>query len=196
MTRALLPWLCYAASALDDGERFPRRGSGHITGAFACYNLYETADGKTMSLGALEPLFWQRFCDAVDKPDWIPLQFDPLVAEELIGMVKALFKSKSRNDWENFFRSIDACCEPVLELEEAIRHPLSEEGNYWLKDTEKLKGVGLAQPGFPLLFNGKGGELRLPPPAHGEHTAALLNELGYSQADLDRMQAEGLIKLL
>jgi crotonobetainyl-CoA:carnitine CoA-transferase CaiB-like acyl-CoA transferase len=105
MTRGLLPWLTYASSGLTGrNPELPRRGSGYITGAYACYNLYKTADGAYMSLGALEPHFWQRFCEAVGRPQWIPLQFDTASRLKLIEEVQALFAEKSRAEWENSLR--------------------------------------------------------------------------------------------
>ena len=97
MTRGLLPWLVYAAAEPADGGDLPRRGCGHITGAYGCYNLYETADARYMSLGALEPLFWQNFCLAVERPDWVERQFDPETQDELLEELRALFRKKTQD---------------------------------------------------------------------------------------------------
>lgn len=195
MTRGLLPWLVYAASALDENdENLPRRGNGHITGAYACYNIYETADGREMSLGALEPVFWQRFCEAVGKPQWVPLQFEKEGREKLIDKVREVFKSKTRKQWEKFFASIDACCEPVLNLREAIEHPISREGKYWL-DVPLDKGKTEKVTGFPLLFSGRSGKLRFSPPFHGEQTKEILTELGYDNLSREELARKGVIRV-
>ncbi len=192
MARGLLPFLSYPASCLSADQKLPRRGKGQITGAYACYNIYETADCKYMSLGALEPVFWQRFCAAVARKRWIPRQFEEAGRKELIAEVRALFKSKTRLEWEEFFADLDVCCEPVLDLKEAVDHPLSREENYWLhRSTGKGKTEKLA--GFPLLFSGQGGEMRLPPPQHGEHTAEILCELGYDHAAMEELKDDGVI---
>ncbi len=186
MTRGLLPWLTYAASTLGSGESLPRRGNGHITGAFACYNIYETADGKQMSLGALEPQFWQRFCEAVGKPEWSTLQFDHDSREDLIESVSAIFKEKIRKDWEAFFSEIDACCEPVLELQEAIEHPLNKDNLNWIEYC-CADGVKEKLTGFPLLFDDQSGKMLLPPPRHGEHSREILEGLGYDQTEINEL---------
>jgi crotonobetainyl-CoA:carnitine CoA-transferase CaiB-like acyl-CoA transferase len=193
MTRGILPWLTYAASSLESPEEMPRRGCGHITGAYACYNIYETADGKFMSLGALEPVFWQRFCKAVGREKWAELQFDWKGRENLIKETEKIFRGKTRQEWEVLFASIDACCEPVLNLEEAIDHPISRAGGYWIDysvengETEKLTG-------FPLLFSGQSGELRLSPPSHGEHTEEIMQSLGYSSSAVLKLKESGIVK--
>ncbi len=189
MARGLLPFLAYAASGQAESGELPRRGKGLITGAFACYNLYETADGKYMSLGALEPVFWQRFCETVGKPDWIDRQFDQEKRTELIEQVKQLFKKRSRSEWEETFAKVDACCEPVLDLNEAREHPLASQEGYFLKGP-----AGDFMTGFPLLFSGQGGELRLDPPGHGEHTVNILNRFGFGKREIEELKQKKAIK--
>ncbi len=193
MTRGLLPWLTMAASAMNSSEEMARRGSGPITGAYACYNIYETADGKHMSLGALEPVFWERFCEAVGKNQWTALQFEQEGREALIREVQALFKEKTREQWETLFSGLDACCEPVLSLAEAVGYPTGREGRYWIKSVNSA-GETEIMPGFPLLFSGCAGQVRLPPPRHGEHTREILHSLGYNPNDIEQMASEGAVR--
>lgn len=193
MTRGLLPWLVYAAAAPAVGGSLPRRNCGHITGAFACYNLYETADGKYMSLGALEPPFWHRFCLAVNRPDWVERQFDPENREGLVREVQALFMEKRQKEWTGFFKRYDVCCEPVLEFGAAAAHPLAREHSFRV-NVSRPGGSSQEQPGFPLLFSGRGGEVRLPPPLLGEHTLEILESLGYSPAEKERLLQEGAVR--
>ncbi len=194
MTRGLLPWLAYAASYLGTPEEIPRRNNGYITGAFACYNIYKTADGGRMSLGALEPVFWQRFCESVGKPQWVPLQFAQEGRAELIKAVGKIFLEKTRAEWERHFKNIDACCEPVLDLFEAAEHPISRAGDYWLEQTLE-GGKQEKTAGFPLLFSGIQGERRLPPPSHGRHTEEILRSLGYQDQAIAAMARERVVLL-
>lgn len=191
MTRGLLPWLTYAAAL--PGHALPRRGCGHLTGAYACYNLYETSGGRYMSLGALEPRFWQNFCRAVGKPRWIGKQFDPAAQESLLEQLATLFREKTQAEWIEFFAPHDACCEPVLTLEEAAAHPLSQEQGYWI-EVESPGGALKRQPGFPLLFSRCPGRVRLPPPRLGEHSFEVLSALGYSKAAIKELAADGIIR--
>ncbi len=194
MTRGLLPWLVYASSYLSSPKEIPRRNNGYITGAFACYNIYKTADGGQMSLGALEPVFWQRFCESVGKPQWVPLQFEQKSKAALIKAVKQLFLEKTRAEWENHFSNIDACCEPVLDLFEAAEHPVAVAGNYWL-DHAVEDDIRERTTGFPLIFSGVTGEKRLSPPKHGQNAEEVLQTLGYKQEEIAQMAADGVIRL-
>ena len=87
-----------------------------LRGHYACYNVYETADGTWGALGALERKFWDRFCRHVDKPAWAPLQFagDP-VRRELLGDVAALFTTRTLDDWSNELLPVDCCFSRVIE---------------------------------------------------------------------------------
>ena len=194
MTRGLLPTLTLAAATLNSGEDTARRGSGQISGAYACYNLYETADGKYMSLGAMEPIFWQRFCETIGHPEWFELQYDQEKRTVLLEEVSRLFKKKTRSEWVEIFSEADACCEPVLSLEEAVEHPLNHDGSYWIKVKTGTGEIEI-MPGFPMLFSGRGGQIRLKPPQHGEHTREILESHGYRQADIEEMAVNSVVKI-
>ncbi len=193
MVRGQLPWLVYAASAPVIGSRLPRSGSGHITGAYACYNIYRTADQGHMSLGALEPAFWKNFCDTVEMPQWVDRQFDLEYRLELIDQVKELFGSKTREEWCSIFATADSCCEPVLTVEEAASHPVGIENDFWLEN--KLDDGSVEKlVGFPLLFAGQPGCLRRQAPRHGEHSQVILHELGYTDSEIAALRKKGIIK--
>ena len=194
MTRGLLPTLTLAAAAFNRGDDAARRGSGQISGAYACYNIYETADGEYMSLGAMEPFFWQRFCETTGHPEWTKLQYDQEKRTILIEEVGKLFKTKTRLEWIEIFSGVDACCEPVLSLEEAVEHPLNHDGSYWIK-AETGSGEIEIIPGFPILFSGRGGQVRLQPPGHGEHTGEVLENCGYKKADIEELAKNAVIKI-
>ncbi len=192
MTRGQLPLLAYAASAPAVGSNLPRSGSGHITGAFACYYIYRTADNRYISLGALEPVFWKNFCDTVRMPQWVDKQFDLEVRLELIQQVSELFSSKTRDEWCAIFAAADACCEAVLSLEEAASHPLNIENSYW-QESRLDDGTAEKLIGFPLLFSDQTGSLRQQAPQHGEHNEIILKEIGYSDDQIDQLRQKGVI---
>ena len=92
------------------GEPVPRL----LTGGVACYRLYETADGRYLTVAALEPKFWQRLCDLLERPDLVSRAFEPELPE-----LAELFRSRPLADWLALLEGRDTCVGPVLTLEEA-----------------------------------------------------------------------------
>ena len=98
-------------------------GHGLITGGVACYQIYRTADQKFVVLGALEEKFWQAFCTAVERPQWIVRQHEKMPQTALINELRVLFATSSRDDWVALLAETDCCFEPVLVPEEVASHP-------------------------------------------------------------------------
>jgi crotonobetainyl-CoA:carnitine CoA-transferase CaiB-like acyl-CoA transferase len=111
---ALLPYLGAHAS-----QEPQARGDDMLSGSHPFYRVYGCADGRAMALGALEPKFWQRFCDALAHPEWVPRQFDRALSTEL----DALFLTRPRDDWAAMLSPLDCCAEPVLDAHELASHP-------------------------------------------------------------------------
>src|SRR5262249_45256121 len=107
----------FAASTIPVGGKYV------LSGAYPFYNVYETADGRFMTLGALEPKFWANFCRKVGRDDLASRQFDSgEQREKLFDEIREIFRSKSQSDWVELMRDADCCCEPVLSLSEAFEH--------------------------------------------------------------------------
>ena len=81
----MLPWQVWALNGLFHEEWDAARGAQFPNGGAAFYNIYETGDGRFITLGALEDKFWANFCTACDRPEWIGRQWEPRPQEALIG---------------------------------------------------------------------------------------------------------------
>jgi crotonobetainyl-CoA:carnitine CoA-transferase CaiB-like acyl-CoA transferase len=92
------------------GEPVPRL----LTGGAACYAIYETADGRYLTVAALEPKFWRNLCELLERPDLIDRAFEPELPE-----LAELFKSRTLRDSLDLLEGRDTCVGPVLTLEEA-----------------------------------------------------------------------------
>jgi alpha-methylacyl-CoA racemase len=92
------------------GEPVPRL----LTGGAACYRIYETSDGRHLTVAALEPKFWRNLCDLLDRPDLIDRAFDTRLPE-----LEELFRSRTQRDWLHLLEGKDTCVGPVLTLAEA-----------------------------------------------------------------------------
>ncbi len=192
MADGLMPWLSYAASYYFAGAETPRVNKGEITGEYACYNIYQTSDGKYLSLGALEPVFWQNFCRFAGKGEWAEKQFNLEEQAALIEEVNEFFRQKSRDEWVKLILNEDFCCEPVLDISEASEHPHLEKRNFFI-EVSRPDGTSAKQVGYPLKFSSDFGRLNLPPPKLGEHTKEVLNEVGFSLQDIEDFIQRGII---
>ncbi len=155
-------------------------GTLPLQGGLACYNVYETADGKFISLGALEPTFWSDFCKVTGRNDLLPRQFDRAIKDE----VAAIFTGRSLADWLEAFSKSDGCVEPVLSFEEALSHP-----------QVKARGFVREENGHPVGLNSPfvyGSVEARPAPGLGDHTREILGEL-LSENEMDELTQIGVI---
>jgi len=160
------------------------RGTTDLTGGVVCYNIYETQDGKYVTLAALELRFWMAFCQAVGQEDLLGQQYAPAIpGEPAYEALCVLFRSHTRQEWTEVLSEVDACCEPVYTLAEALASaPLQALG---MVDGEKLLlPVRLsAQPAQPLDSA----------PALGQDTAAILAELGHDEGGVTELMVRGVV---
>ncbi|MGH3002804.1 MAG: CaiB/BaiF CoA transferase family protein [Gaiellaceae bacterium] len=94
------------------GDPVPRL----LTGGVACYRIYETADGRHLTVAALEPKFWRRLCELIGRPDLVDRAFEPELPE-----LAELFRTRTLAHWLTLLEHEDTCVGPVLSLEEASR---------------------------------------------------------------------------
>jgi alpha-methylacyl-CoA racemase len=85
-----------------------------LTGAAACYRIYETADARLLTVAALEPKFWRRLCELAGLPELEPRQFEPRVPE-----LEEAIRARPLAEWLDLFEDEDVCAGPVATLEEA-----------------------------------------------------------------------------
>jgi len=188
MTDGSLAWLAMvAAQYLCDGA-VPQRGSGSLTGGFACYLPYEAADGY-VTCGALEPKFWRNFCEGVDRPDLIDKQF---VApdSDVWPPIAEIFRSRTREEWRAFNDEHDAMIEPVLDLDEALDSELVREREMVVEmEQPELGPVRLL--GLPIKLSRTPGDAARAAPALGEHTEEVLREAGLGDEEIAALTESG-----
>ena len=96
------------------GDPLPR----FLTGGLACYRIYATGDGRQLTVGALEPKFFARLCELVDRPELAERQFDPDGQDELAAELGAIFETRPLAGWLRLFDGEDVCVGPVSTLAE------------------------------------------------------------------------------
>lgn len=120
MHHASLYWLMLPAARLLVKDVSPEAADLPTDGTFACYNVYECADGRWLALGALEHHFWVRFCEGIGKPAWAALQYDAAAQIGIIDELRALIATRTRDEWVGTFRNEDLCLSPVRDPREAL----------------------------------------------------------------------------
>jgi crotonobetainyl-CoA:carnitine CoA-transferase CaiB-like acyl-CoA transferase len=190
MADGALSWLAMVAGAYFADSNRPQRGELLLAGSVICYRPYECADGW-VSLGALEPKFWQAWCRGVEREDLIEKQFER-PGSEAHEHAQEIFKARSRADWEAFAREHDCCLEPVLELDEALESDLVKEREMVVEIDQPGAERPVRQLGIPVKLGRTPGEhARLPGPALGEHTEEVLRAAGYSEAEVAELLRTG-----
>jgi alpha-methylacyl-CoA racemase len=89
-----------------------------LTGRYACYDTYQASDGRWLAVAAIEPRFWANLCRLVGLERWSEHQTDDAVQEQIRADLRAVFATKSRDEWTDLLASADTCVSPVLEVAE------------------------------------------------------------------------------
>jgi crotonobetainyl-CoA:carnitine CoA-transferase CaiB-like acyl-CoA transferase len=190
---SLLP--LFATAYLNTGEA-PVPGHSALDGGLPCYNIYETQDGKHVTLAALEYKFWHTFCTRIGHLELLPFHVPvgPGEREQAIELLSNIFKTKTRDEWLAELADIDACVGPVYTLDEALNDPQAQARG--VSVISQAPGEGgesfRTLPSFPRI-SGVEQEQRYSAPGMGEHTQSLLQELGYSEQEIEGFRTGGVI---
>ncbi len=153
-----------------------------------CYLPYEAADGW-VSCGALEPKFWAAFCNGVERPDLIEVQFEAPGSDGW-REVAEVFRSRTRDEWKAFNDEHDCCIEPVLDIDEALDSELVRARGMVVEMEQPGLGT-VRQLGAPVKMSRTPADPTRPAPAFGEHTEEVLREAGYSDEEIAAMLESG-----
>jgi crotonobetainyl-CoA:carnitine CoA-transferase CaiB-like acyl-CoA transferase len=171
----------------------PVRGESRLGGGHACYNIYETKDGKFLALGCLEKKFWEELCRCLKREDLRAELMAPLPRQtEIMQELRAIFLQKDREEWMMILGQYDICFSPVNSLSEALADPQVQDRALWFQAPHPAGGE-IPQQGFPIKFSQDQPELRIPPPLLGEHTREIMKTMGYDEAAIERLKAKGVV---
>ena len=196
MTEGVMSLLPLAATAYLNSGEAPIPGRSGLDGGLPCYNIYETQDGKHVTLAALEYKFWHTFCTHIGHLELLPFHVPvgPGEREQAIDMLRAIFKTRTRDEWVAELAEIDTCFGPVYTLEEALNDPQAQARGVSVNSqvADETASAFRTLPSFPRI-SGVEQEQRYSAPGMGEHTVELLQAIGYSEAEIGQFKAGGVI---
>jgi crotonobetainyl-CoA:carnitine CoA-transferase CaiB-like acyl-CoA transferase len=179
----------------------PERGTLAFSGAYPYYNVYQTKDGKFISIGCVEPAFWENLCRAINKEEFIPYCFahehtfqSPQGEkwDEIMSSLEQIFLTKTRDEWFDILRQYDVPVGKVYSIDESFSDPHVLHRRM-VEEIEHSSLGTIKQIGIAVKLSDTAGKVRSLPPKLGEHTEEILKNLGYSEDRISKMRASGTI---
>ena len=165
-----------------------KKGTNIFDGGSPFYQVYETKDNKYISVGSLEPQFYQLLMDKLNLGEDFKNQMDISKWPELIDKLENLFKSKTQNEWNDLLENTDVCYAPVLSINEAREHPHMKARNNFISIED------VVQPTPAPRFSETNSESPKKAPKLGENNEEILLQLGYTDEDIKSFKERKIIQ--
>ena len=176
-------------AANQSGFWTDERGTNLLDSGAHFYEVYETADGKYISLGSIEPQFYAALLSKLgEDAKYFEQQFDaanwPAMKEKMAG----IFKRKTRDEWDAVFAGANACYAPVLAMGEVRHHPHHRARGTFIDDGE------VWQPAPAPRFSRTQAGIHRGAARVGEHSTEILRDFGFTDAQVAALLASGAIR--
>jgi alpha-methylacyl-CoA racemase len=166
-------------------------GNAPLSGRYACYDIYRTADDRWISVGAIETKFWANLCNALGLQQWIERQYDEDSQDDARTALAAAFRTKTRDEWVALLAHADTCVSPVLSSREAAADDgFASRGAYataCASSGEEWRQLA------PLLAGAKRASRYLLPDRGTTDTNDVLSDCGITTDEVARLRDEGVI---
>ena len=186
---ALAMGALFGAGFLVNGEE-PAREETFLNGG-CLYDFYETRDGRHLSLGSLEAVFFNSFCEAIGRRDLMASGIAPDDGGKIKSELCRLFKTKTLDEWVEFSAGIDACIEPVLTMSEVAADPQTQ-ARQMIVDVALPDGKTVRQFAHPVKFSKTPPQYRFAGVPAGTHNREILLDIGYTEEDIAAFRKSGL----
>jgi len=188
MTDAVVELTSIQISPYLHSGMVPERGKTMFTGHYPWYNVYETKDGKYISIGALEPWFYANLCELIGCQHFIEHQFaEGEKREEIFNYFRETFLTKTRDEWVALLRQRDTCVAPVYTIEELVSDPQLIARRMIIESDHPTMGR-VKQVGSMHKLSDSPVEARNWSTRFGQHTDEILRELGYDDAKIEELR--------
>jgi alpha-methylacyl-CoA racemase len=179
----------------------PRRGEGFLGGSYPYYAIYETRDGKLLTIGCTEPWLWENFCQAIGRPDFARFARQPdqfvraaNAEEEAVRRdVETIIRTRDRDDWYERLVRADVCVGKVYDVEEVVEDPQISHRQMIVEAEHPTVGK-VRQFGIAIKLSETPGSVRSAAPLPGEHTESVLKDLGLGAEDIAQLREKRVIE--
>lgn len=154
------------------------------------YSVYKTKDGRYLSIGTIEPKFWQKMCRLIDLPELESRQFDFANSAEIKEKLAAAFAGKTQAEWLELIGKDEFCVTPIRTLQEALDSSLTTEQSQMLV-TKKEDFGNYTYVKSAAKLSDTPGTIRKRAPYLGEHTQKVLESAGYTKEEIAAMHEKG-----
>ncbi len=154
------------------------------------YSVYKTKDGRYLSIGTIEPKFWQKMCRLIDLPELESRQFDFAHSAEIKAKLAAAFAGKTQAEWLELIGKDEFCVTPIRTLQEALDSSLTTEQSQMLV-TKKEDFGNYTYVKSAAKLSDTPGTIRTRAPYLGEHTQEVLESAGYTKEEIAAMHEKG-----
>ena len=170
------------------GKWTDNRGENILDTGAHYYNVYETSDGQYLSIGSIEPKFYAELLRLTGlEREELPRQNDRDEWPALTEKLAAIFKTKTRAEWNELLEGSDICYAPVLNMVDAPNHPHNKERGTF------VEVEGVPQPAPAPRFSRTPSEIQRPPASPGEHTEEALRDWGFDAGEVEQLRGSGAI---
>ena len=190
MTDGVVSLLTQAVQAYFTSGEVPKPGVMRLNGGAPHYNVYQCKDGRWIGIGANEPWFFENVCKLMGRPDLAPHQHDPTRKAEVEGFFHSTFRTRTADEWHTLMSQADTCVTKIFTFDEVFADPQIRHRKMVLEldhpEVGKVRQVGIA-----VKLSDTPGGVRRFASTKGQDTRAVLEELGYTAAQIAAMRAKG-----
>ena len=170
-----------------------KRGEGLLSGQEPFYGVYRTKDDKFLSVGCIEPHFWENLCRHLGREDFIPHEMaEAEKKQEILTYFQEVFRTKTRDEWFEELKEKNVAVGKVYDIDEVFTDPQVLHRQMLVKVPHPTLGE-VPQVGIALKLSDTPGRIRSTAPVLGEHTGETLQKLGYTEEEIGILRSTGAV---